>query len=269
MGRHKKYIISIIIAILLLLASANVYAANDTLKTALKVDNSQVKKGENVKVTIALSDIAIQSGEKGIGAYTASIDFDSSILEYVSTSETDNWEAPFYQDSLIIGNTKNYEVVKTAQDIGIITFKVKENAKIGETTIKLTNFSGSNAVSDVDASESSIKISIVENNNTEGNTTTGESTTGNEATNENPSGGTTSGNTQVSESNSNNNTQNGETSSNNSDTNNVSKENLKPGILPQTGDTNITIFILINVCALLVIGVLVKIKLLNKKILRK
>ena len=155
-SKRIKKIIGIIL-ILILAFMRNIYAANDSFKTNLTVDNSKVKKGQNVTVTISLSDIAIESGEKGIAAYTAKIDFDSSVLEYVSTNGTDKWEAPFYQDKLITGETKDGEVIKTPQSIGTITFKVKEDAKLGDTTIKLTNFSGSTVSSDGDANDSSVK----------------------------------------------------------------------------------------------------------------
>ena len=133
---RSKKIIAIMLFVILMF-TANVYAANDSFNTSLSVNNSQVKRGENITITIPLSDIAIESGEKGIGAYTAGIDFDSSVLEYVSTNGTDKWEAPLYQENLITGNTDDGEVINTTQNIGTITFKVKENAKLGETTIKV------------------------------------------------------------------------------------------------------------------------------------
>ena len=145
----SKKTISIILTIILLLFTTSVYAANDSFNTSLSVNKSSVEQGENVIVTINISDISIESGEKGIGAYTAKLDFDSSVLEYVETNGTDKWEAPFYQDKQITGTTADGKVVDTNQNIGTITFKVKENAPVGETTIKLTNFSGSTAETDV------------------------------------------------------------------------------------------------------------------------
>ena len=99
----SKKTISIILTVILLLFTTKVYAANDSFKTALSVNNSTVKRGENVIVTILLNNISIESGEKGIGAYTSKLDFDSSVLEYVETKGTDKWEAPFYQEKQITG----------------------------------------------------------------------------------------------------------------------------------------------------------------------
>ena len=84
---NMKKVISIILIAIVLMLSSSVYAVNDSFKTNLSANKSKFKRGEqNVVITISLSDIAIESGEKGIGAYTAKLDFDSSVLEYVSTS---------------------------------------------------------------------------------------------------------------------------------------------------------------------------------------
>ena len=241
----SKKTISIILTVILLLFTTKVYAANDSFKTALSVNNSTVKRGENVIVTILLNNISIESGEKGIGAYTSKLDFDSSVLEYVETKGTDKWEAPFYQEKQITGTTNDGKVVNTNQSIGTITFKVKENAILGETTIKLTNFSGSTAESDVPSEDTSIKITIVDNSN--GGSGNG---SGSSSGNEDQNGGNGSGNTQ-----------NGGTSNNSSN-----GEDIKEGQMPNTGYSNITIYILITIFSLMAIGFGIRIKLLNKRI---
>lgn len=162
-----KKIISIILIILLVACTAKVYAVSDSFHTTLTINHAQAKRGETITVTIGLKDIAIESGEKGIGAYTAEIQFDSSVLEYVSVNGTDKWEAPLYQDGFITSNTKDAKVVTTTQSIATITFKVKENAKLGETSIALRNFSGSAAGPDILASNNgATKLTIIDNNTT-------------------------------------------------------------------------------------------------------
>lgn len=166
MRLKMKKIMSILLMILFVIGATKVQAANDKFGTTLTINNSQAKRGDTITVTIGLKDIAIESGEKGIGAYTAGIQFDSSVLEYVSTNGTDKWEAPFYQDGFITSNTKDAKVVAKTQSIGTITFKVKENAKLGETSIALTNFSGSTAGPDILASNNgATKLTIIDNNN--------------------------------------------------------------------------------------------------------
>lgn len=161
-----KKVISILLMILLVLCTTKVQAASDSFNTTLTSNNSQAKRGDTITVTIGLKDIAIESGEKGIGAYTGEIKFDSSVLEYVSTDGTGKWEAPLYQDGYISSNTKDAEVVTTTQNIATVTFKVKENANLGETSISVANFSGSAVKADILASSNgSIKLTIIDNNN--------------------------------------------------------------------------------------------------------
>lgn len=161
-----KKTISIIVMILLVVCTTKVYAVKDSFHTTLTINQTQAKRGDTVTVTIGLKDIAIESAEKGIGAYTAEIQFDSSVLEYVSVNGTDKWEAPLYQDGFITSNTKDAKVVNTAQSIATITFKVKQNAKLGETSIALRNFSGSAAGPDILASSNgATKLTIIDNSN--------------------------------------------------------------------------------------------------------
>lgn len=207
-----------IVLIVLLIFTTRVYAANDSFKTTIATTNTQVKRGDTVTITIGLKDIAIESGEKGIGGYTANIKFNSSVLEYVSTNGTDKWEAPFYQNGLITGNTRDGEVVKTTQSIGTITFRVKKDAQIGETDIRLTNFSGTTAENDVDTDDQNIKITIIGDNSNNNNN-----------------------------SNINNNNINNENKTNGS--NYIKNDILASGRLPKAGDQKVTLI----VCILLVI----------------
>ena len=231
-----KKMISIILIILLVACTAKVYAASDSFYTTLTINNSQAKRGDTITVTIGLKDIAIQSGEKGIGAYTAEIQFDSSVLEYVSVNGTDKWEAPLYQDGFITSNTKDAKVVNTTQSIATITFKVKENAKLGETSIALRNFSGSAAGADILASSNgTTKLTIIDNNSSNS----------------------------ISSSNSSN-------SSNSNNSNNSKKDNLKDNkvkensntksdlsVLPKTGEEqNPMVMILYTLIGLSIIGVI-------------
>ena len=239
----NKRIVSIVLMMLLLFAT-KVYAANDRFNTTLKESASQVKREDNITIEIGLNDIAIESGEKGIGGYTASIKFDPSVLEYVETNGTDKWEAPFYKEGLITGNTKQGEVVNTAQKIGTITFKVKKDAKLGETTIELNNFSGSTAVTDVSAANRSIKVAIVDNNGQNNNN----QNTGN---NSNVNNGQ-------------DNVKN-ETNTININGSNNNNANIKQGSLPKTGGTSVIVFIMMGICTIVAIASFISMKLLNER----
>ncbi len=266
-----KKIIYIVLAILLI-STVNVYAA-DSFKTKLSVDSSSKKLEDEVVVTISLSNIAIESGEKGIGAYTAKVDFDSSVFEFVETSGTKNWEAPMYEDGLIVGITAQGNVAKEDQEIGSITFKVKKDAKLGETTIKLTNFSGSSVASDIDAKDSSVKINITtkngsNNNNSEDNNDNKDSNNANQSNqnnndsnnkdNQNNNSSKDSGSESKKDSNQNNNQINFYSKSKTDDDKSESK-------LPFTGTSGIIIYIVIAIAVLILIRMLIIRKIYNKQ----
>lgn len=256
-----KKIVSIVVIMLILLCMTTVYAANDSFKTTLKTSPAQAKGEDTVIITIGLKDIAIESGDKGIGAYTANVKFDSSVFEYVSTNGTDEWEAPLYQDGLITSNTKTAEVVNTTGDIATITLKVKKDAKVGETVIELTNFSGSTGRTDVETEDTSIKMTIAENNNgnnsgNNGGNNNGNNGTTNNGNNNNPTTGNNTSN--------NNNLGNIPGTSNNTGT--ITNETIKEGKLPKTGSTDFIIFTIIGAVSILAIIFFIRMLILNKDI---
>lgn len=243
--RSKKIIGILLIAFLVL--TTKVYAASDKFETTLKASSSNVKREATVTITIGLDKISVEGGDKGIGGYTGKVRFDSSVLEYVSAAGTDNWEKPTYQDGLITATTSGGEVAKTTQNIATITFKVKKDAKLGESTISLENFSGTNAKDDISAENKSVKITVVDQNGNSSNS-------GN-----NGNSGTNSGS---------NNNQN--TSGNKNDQLNVidttkKDTSTKKGSLPKTGNSNIILLTAIGGCILLAIVTYARMRLLDKK----
>ena len=203
---ENKKIISIILITLLVLFTTKAYAVNDSFGTTIQTSGTQLKKEDIITITIGLKDIAIESGEKGIGAYTASIKFDSSVLEYVSTNGTDKWEAPFYQNGLITGNTKDGQVVNT--------------------NIELTNFLGSTVANDVMATSNSlVSVMIVDNNN---NTNNGNTNNGNNINNGNSNNNNNANLVQIPNSN-----------------NTINNTNAS-GKLPQTGERDIVLLVCIG-----------------------
>lgn len=234
---RRKKIVSILLIAFLILIATNVYAANDKFETTLKVNNSKVNRQATVAITIGLDNIKIESGEKGIGGYTGNIKFDPSVLEYVSAEGTDKWDKPLYRDGAITSTTSDGEVVNTKQDIATITFKVKNDAKLGDTTIELKNFSGSigevkdGEESDIPTNNKSIKLTVVDNNGGSGNKNPGSSTS--DKTNANDS--------------------------------NKQQSNIKDGVLPQTGKNNVAIFVTIAGCILFAIILYTRIKNIKTK----
>lgn len=261
----RTKLIGILVIALFVVFSTIVSAANDSYQTTLKANASEVKVGENITITIGLDKIAITTGDKGIGAYTAKLEYDTSALEYVETQGSSKWGEPFFKNGSITGVTKDGECVNTTQSIGTITFKVKDNAKLGKTTIQLTNFKGSTGVAgDLMASnQPKIEITVVSkqsdnqqngdndqqggnnnnqqgnnnnqqnnNNNQQGNNNNQQNNNNTQQGNNNQQASNNNGGSSVNNSNSNNNSQNkGQTSE-------IKDNTIATGKIPQTGNDN-------------------------------
>ena len=199
MMKNLMKITSIMIVILLAI-STGVFAASDSYEVTLKASPMTVKKGDSIKISVGLDKIAIESGEKGIGAYSAKLQYDTSIFEVGEIKGSGKWETPIMQNGAFTSTTNDATCVNTTQDIAIITLKVKENAAIGNTTIQITDFSASNGENDISTNNKSVTVKIEKeeendnknemNNNTTGdkneigkNNTTNNNTTGKNTTN--------------------------------------------------------------------------------------
>lgn len=240
----RKKIISILLIILLIITT-KVYAAEDSFGTELTVDNAQVKANDLVTVTIGLNNIEIEGGDKGIGGYTGKIEYDTSILEYVSASGTDIWDKPFFSDKFITSTTSNGVVVDTPQSIGTITFKVRSDAVLGKTTIGLENFSGTNGEKDIYTMNKSVEIEVIGNGNGNGN--------GNNTGNGNNS-------------NENDNNINNKPNNDNSSENQNTPGDIKEGNLPYAGDNKIIVFTILGGCFLLAIVLYIRFRVIDGRL---
>ena len=133
----------IMIVILAILFSSNVYAATGTVNFV--PSTNQVKKGDTFTVTLSASS------EDGINGVETKYTYNSEKLEFVSGNvvNSSNWismgTAP---EITIICNSQ--EKIKNA-DLYTLTFKVKDSANVGDTIKVETN----EILLDTDAQENS------------------------------------------------------------------------------------------------------------------
>lgn len=263
----KIFNVICIILIAICLITSNAYAANDSFKTEMTVDNTTPTRGERITVAIEINSINIEGGEKGVGAYTAKIDYDTSVLEVEKAEGSGTWEAPTVEGNLMVSNTSDGKVVKSAQQIGTITFKIKDNAKLGDTTIRLSDFYGSNAESDVLAESSSVKITVVDNSGSGNESGSGSNDqTGNgQGNNDGNGSGTQSENGENQNGNlSGDNIENG---TNNGGNSYIGEKNEQsPESLPKAGKSNIVIYLILGISLIIAISLLIKKKARKNKI---
>ena len=72
-------ILSILLVALLILTT-RIYAAEDRYDTTIQASPKQAKEGDKVEITLGISNLAIESGEKGIAGYTGKLTYDEDIF---------------------------------------------------------------------------------------------------------------------------------------------------------------------------------------------
>lgn len=145
--KTKKILIILLIMTVIIAMFTTVKAAEgDSYKITLAPTAGTAKQGETVTIKIKASDIKIQSGEKGIGAYQGTLAYDTEVFESASMTASANWDTPMLNEGGFTSVRGDGECTSEAQDIGVITLKVKSNAKVVTGKVEITDFSASNGV---------------------------------------------------------------------------------------------------------------------------
>lgn len=163
----KKKCILILMIIFLFISCISVKAnEGDTYKISLDSSNSILKQGDTITITLKVSDINIQSGEKGIGAYEGKLVYDDEIFELVKMQGNDNWETPIENENNFISVRSDGICTDKDQDLATIVLKVKEKAKGTNTTIEVSDFEISNAETNIPTDNIKLTVKIEGNVNT-------------------------------------------------------------------------------------------------------
>ena len=168
MRKTNKILMILILTIIIL--GVNVHAAENTFKASVTPGTVTLKPGEEITVSVDVSDINM--GENGINALEGTIKYDSNIFESVKAVDVqsfNNWSTT-YNDETSSLNGKFLAVNLTAgvkEDMKILSVKFKVKLDIKETTTTqidfkdLTSNDGENLVN---VGTKSVKLTInVEN----------------------------------------------------------------------------------------------------------
>ena len=179
MKQMKLISIVTFICIILISLTTLTYAVDESFELQLNSLTKEVVLGNTFEVDIVLDNMNVTSGDQGIGAYSARITYDTTILELVSVQQATGWEVMENENNLV-ALTNDGEVVKDRTVTATATFKVMDDAVFGDTTISLENISGSSGVATIAGTPVSKTITIEEKNedNEDGNTTGGDNTAG-------------------------------------------------------------------------------------------
>ena len=165
MKRKTEKILTILMLAIIILG-VNVYAATNTFKASVTPGTATLKPGEEITVSVDVSDINM--GENGINALEGTIKYDSNIFESVTSSNVqsfNNWSTT-YNDETSSLNGKFLAVNLTAgvkENMKILSVKFKVKSDIKETTTTQIDFKDltSNDGEDlVNVGTKSVKITV-------------------------------------------------------------------------------------------------------------
>lgn len=215
------------------------FAATDSYSMTLTPDKKTLKAGDTISIAVKISNINIQTGEKGIGAYEATLVYDANVFSSAKFAAAANWDSPTYN----ISNGKFASVRSDAtcssesQNVAIIKLTVKDSVSVQNTTISLKDISCSNGESTISTKDISTTLNIISSSSSNNN---------NNNNNNNPSNNNNINSNTPNNSNNNNQIQNNSAVKPSQTTANNSK-------LPQTGEYDFIIFTIIII--LIIIGI--------------
>jgi len=164
--KKKLKILFIILILTIFLLPVSVQA--NSFKLNVQANKTTVKPGETVEISLNLSDI--NAGELGINTVEGVIEYDNTIFEEITSSNIqslNNWSITYNNEeteykgkflAVIIqdGVTEN-------QDIGKITFKVKNSAKNTNTSIKIKNILSNDGNTLIEETDKQVSFTIQAN----------------------------------------------------------------------------------------------------------
>ena len=259
----------------LFIMTTTIYAATPTFSTQLTADKTSVTRSSEITVTLKLKDFA-NMGD-GLYACFAELEYDKNYFEELTATSlkgAGTWSTPTFNPANNQLTTDSGTGVKTESEVFTVTFKVKADAPIGTTNIRVKNFQASEGDADLNANnDATITVRVVEenttnddNNNNGQNNNTNDNNSNNNGQNNNTNDNNSNNNGQnnnTNDNNSNNNGQNNNTNNNNSNNNaqnnNASAQDNTQSTnkLPQTGE-NVVIFA--GILIVIVAGVIAYLK---------
>ena len=151
--------------IILVLITTNVYAANGPSFNVALTGDKTAKQGSDIKITISVKDLVdIGGSANAIVDVSGMIQYDETKLEVdkAKSAEGLNGFDTLWGTILDINNPNG--VTTNNAGIATITFHVKENAALGDTTITFSGIAGSNGTTDILTTDAKHTITITRSN---------------------------------------------------------------------------------------------------------
>ena len=245
--KKRLYIIFLIIALIFSLLTVTVNAADSEFKVTLDSSDTSVEKGEEVTVTLNVSDFE-ENVEKGINRVSGTLEIDDKAFEEVTSESIEglnDWKVSYDSSTGKLECTKLKTITK-GQDVCEITLEAKSSTTSTSGKIELSDLTASDSDVELSADDASLnltigsettrRISSTNTNNTNTrltrnisntNTNTNTNTSDDEEDDENESNSSNNGvsNSRVSRYNTNTNNSNTNTNEENTSNNNSNRYN--------------------------------------------
>ena len=252
-----KKIISIIFIIMILIAgTVNVKATDEQAKNIELNVRGQTTITEDVKTVELVVSLGSFTGisENIVLGYQTTLEYDTNMFESVAVEGLNGWAATYSPDTnILIGDTQS---ASANTNIARITLTLKDGVQPGTSgTINLRNIELTDGTNDFTYNKS-ITVKVEEEKTEEPNTNnTGDTNTIQDNTT-NTNGQNQTGNSVINNNTSATNTPNSVSGLNKVNSNNVDNTKAVKSI-PKAGMTN---FLIIGICAIIIAGIIFKIK---------
>lgn len=132
--------------------------------------SSEVKKGDSVTLVLSVSNLDV--GSNGINTLITTIDYDKSVFETLTASDIkslNNWDSPTFNPSNGKVILTKGDFVNSESDVLQVKLTAKSTAAVGETTVTFKSIQASNSVEDINATDTTYVLKVVDNNSDNGN----------------------------------------------------------------------------------------------------
>lgn len=153
----KKTKIFVLTCIIFLLMVGISYGATSEYDIKMEIEKEKYVTGETIQIPVIVENINM---EHGIVALSTVLSYDETILEEPAILNSSNWTTPIMVEDLIQTTTTTMQPTKENQKVMILSFKIKEDAKPGQTEISLLNFEASDGENTIENEDTSIKIDV-------------------------------------------------------------------------------------------------------------
>ena len=166
----------VLIFVIVMIVGISNYSQASSFNLDISADKTEIEAGEETEINVKLTNIDM--GEKGINVVEGTLEYDKDFIENIQLEGINEWKKIYNdEDGKLKGKfllDKMSEGIKEEESIGTIKLKIKEDAKQGETQIKIKDIKSNDGENLVDTEDKVITLKISNTNQEKDNAKTGD-----------------------------------------------------------------------------------------------